>query len=93
MMNRHRRLFVAIAVLCILSAYPAYRIYYAWSLNSRLERFMAPQIVSLQNKHYDDQWFASRNVAKPNEYFIYRSEAYYIYGNALVKDREGVVNS
>jgi hypothetical protein len=93
MKNQRYKNLIALAVLFILSLYPAYRIYRAWHLNSRLERFMAQQIITLQEKHYDDEWFSTRDLVKPTEYFVFRSEAYYIDGNAFINKREGVVNS
>ena len=52
---------------------------------------MAQQIITLQEKNHDDEWFNARDLVKPTEYFVFRSEAYYIHGNAFMKDREGVI--
>jgi hypothetical protein len=87
------RAIITIAIICVIVAYPILRIWCVWQLNSRLERFMAQQIIYLQDKNHDDKWFKGRNQLKPTEYFLYRSEAYYIDGNSFIKDREGVLNS
>jgi hypothetical protein len=93
MKKQRSKFLIVLAVLFILGSYPAYRVYRVWYLNSQLERFMAQQIITLQEKNYNDQWFSARDLVKPPEYFLFRSEAYFIYGNAFMKDREGVVNS
>lgn len=93
MKKQRSKTLIALAILLILGIYPAYRIYHVWHLNSRLERFMAQQIITLQEKHYDDEWFSTRDIVKPTEYFVFRSEAYYIDGNAFINKRGGVVNS
>ena len=93
MKKQRSKFLVVLAVLFILGSYPAYRVYRVWYLNSQLERFMAQQIITLQEKNYNDEWFNARDLVKPTEDFIFRSEAYYIYGNAFMKDREGVIRS
>ena len=54
---------------------------------------MAQQIITVQEKNYTDEWFSARDLIKPPEYFVFRMEAYYIYGNAFMKDREGIIRS
>jgi hypothetical protein len=93
MKKQRSKFLVVLAVLFILGSYPAYRVYRVWYLNSRLERFMAQQIITLQEKNYDDEWFNARGLDKPAKYFVHRIEAYYIYGNAFIKDREGIASS
>lgn len=87
------RTIITIVIICVIVAYPIMRIFRVWQLNSRIERFMAQQIIHIQEKNYNDEWFKERNLVKPTEYFLYRSEAYYIDGNLFMKDREGVINS
>jgi hypothetical protein len=80
---------IVLAVICILSAYLSYRVYHALQLNWRLEQFMAKQITDIQEKYYDEQWFASKMLPEPSEYFIVRIEAYLIYGNRFIDNKEG----
>ncbi|MFZ1039834.1 MAG: hypothetical protein WCA79_13760 [Anaerolineales bacterium] len=93
MQKRRVIFFVTLAAICILGGYPAYRIYRVWQLNSRLEQFMAQQIIVLQENNYNDEWFKARNLVKPTEYFSYRSEAYYIYGNSFINDIDRTYDS
>ncbi len=93
MLKNHSKVLVTLLIISLLSAYPIYRVYHAWQLNLRLERFMAHQIISLQNKNQGEQFFRERNLPIPNRYFVVRSEAYYIYGNLFMHDREGTFNS
>ncbi len=86
MRKQSLKFFITLVIICLLGAYPAYRIYLVWHLNLHLEQFMARQIIAIQEKNHDDKWFASRNLVKPTKYFVYRSEAYYIHSNWFIKD-------
>lgn len=79
----------AFAIIFVFGTYLAYRIYYVWQLNMRLEKFMAQQIKEIQDKYYDEQWFRDTQITKPSEYLITRIEAYYIHGNRFFNDKEG----
>jgi len=47
---------------------------------------MVQQIITLQEEYFNDEWFRFFDLTKPTEYFVYRSEAYYIYKNWFVNE-------
>jgi hypothetical protein len=91
--KHHSIKFIIILLICAFGASFAYRVCSLLQLNLRLEQFMAQQIIEIQESHYDEEFFNARGFQKPNEYFVFRSEVYYIYGNSFIDDMEDSYDS
>ena len=87
MKNKRSYIYAFLFVFIIVVSYFAYRIYRVIQLNVRLEKFMAGQIVPIQ-----DQRFDNHQRPKPKDYFIYRNEGFWIDINQISIE-EGNYNS